>query len=231
MCGRFTLLSRPVTVQDQFALEEAPLFAPRYNVAPTQDVAVVRFDCEANHRECVFLRWGLVPTWANDASIGYRLINARSETVATKPAFRSAFRRRRCLLVADGFYEWKTQGRKKQPYHFKLCGGEPFGIAGLWESWQPIGEKSLETCTLLTTAANDIVRTVHDRMPVVVPASAYPLWLDPAEHTPDYLLTLLVPYPAEQMEARAVNPIVNSARHEGPDCLEPVAVPTDLPFG
>jgi putative SOS response-associated peptidase YedK len=231
MCGRFTLLAAPETVRAQFDLEDAPSLSVRYNVAPTQEVASIRYKADENTRECVFLRWGLVPSWANDATIGNRLINARSETVVTKPAFRAAFRRRRCLIVADGFYEWQAHGRKKQPYHFKMRDRAPFGIAGLWECWQLIGETPLESCTLLTTTANDVIRPAHDRMPVIVPASAYALWLDPAVQTPERLLPLLTPYPAQQMDAQAVSPIVNSPRHEGPECLAPVLVPTDLPFG
>ncbi len=179
-------------------------------------------------RELVWLRWGLIPAWAKDPAIGNRLINARAESAAEKPAFRAAMRRRRCLVVADGFYEWQPAGgpktetvpRAKQPYLIRLHGDRPFGFAGLWEAWEASDHATLETCTILTTAANDLVRSIHDRMPVILPASGYAAWLDPAIEDPRQLAPLLMPYPSDEMEAQPVGDFVNSPAHDSPRCVE-----------
>jgi putative SOS response-associated peptidase YedK len=169
MCGRYTLYTpTPEALADQFGLAAVPPLAPRFNIAPTQAVPAVRACTDRPSRELVLLRWGLVPSWADDVSIGNRLLNARAETVASKPSFRTAFRRRRCLLPADGFYEWKAAGKKKQPYHFHLQDGQVFAFAGLWEEWQRDGE-AIFSCTILTTSANDLLVRYHDRMPVILP--------------------------------------------------------------
>ena len=185
----------------------------------TQAVAVVRRAAERPGRELAWLRWGLVPAWAKDPAMGARLINARAETAAEKPAFRAAMRARRCLVVADGFYEWQRTGRAKQPHFFQLRGGRPFAFAGLWEAWRRPDNAPLETCTLLTTEANELVRPIHDRMPVILPRTAYDAWLDPAVASPDTLAPLLAPYPSGEMEARAVSPFVNSPTHDSPECI------------
>lgn len=200
---------------DQFQIEigtdqQLPL---RFNVAPTQDIPIVR-QTEAG-RELAIVRWGLIPAWSKDAKSGPLLINARSETAAEKPAFRSAFKSRRCLIPADGFYEWKKIGNKKQPYHFHLADAQLLAFAGLWERW-----KEIESCTILTTAANELSGQFHDRMPVILSPNDYTEWLDPQANEPGKLLT---PFPASEMAAVAVNPIVNNARNEGPDCIEPLA--------
>ena len=169
----------------------------------------------------VWLRWGLVPGWAKDPAIGSRLINARAETAAEKPAFRTALRRRRCLVAADGFYEWQQAGRTKQPYFIHLRDDRPFALAGLWEAWEGADHAWLETCTLLTTEPNDVVRPIHDRMPVILPPQAYSCWLDPAIEDPRQLAPLLVPYPSDQMEAYRVGRLVNSPSHDAPGCIEP----------
>ncbi len=226
MCGRFTLAVPAETLAKQFELPEVPDLEPRYNIAPSQAVAVVRVDTEAEQRMLEMMRWGLIPRWAKDESIGNRLINARSETVAEKPAFRDAFKRRRCLVVADGFYEWQTvPGQKrKQPYFFKLRDGEAFGFAGLWERWKDPAGKTIHSCTLITSEANDLVRPVHDRMPVILSPDDYALWLDPGVDRADRLMPLLRPYLPERMGAYPVTPRVNSPEAEGADCIAPVAV-------
>jgi putative SOS response-associated peptidase YedK len=212
MCGRFTLLRPTKEVAEAFDLDGVPELAPRYNVAPTQAVLTVR--AGAAGREWALMRWGLVPSWSADARGAAKLINARAETAAKKPAFRAAFKARRCVVPADGFYEWVQVGRKKQPNHFTLRDGRVFGFAGLWEVWQKDGEH-LETVSILTTEANEVVRFAHDRMPVILPNGAERAWL---ERGPEELLR---PYPAAEMAVRAVSDHVNSAGNEGPGCLQP----------
>ncbi|MBN2130541.1 MAG: SOS response-associated peptidase, partial [Sedimentisphaerales bacterium] len=219
MCGRFTLRAPASVVAEQFAVFAMPPFTPRFNIAPTQPAPVVRM---APHRECVALRWGLIPGWAKDPAIGARLINARAETAAAKPAFRASMRRRRCLVVADGFYEWRRQGKAKQPYFIHLRDDRPFGFAGLWESWEGAAEGPLETCTILTTEANSLIAPLHDRMPVILPPDAYEAWLDSAVADPGRLAPLLRPYAGDEMAAYPVSPYVNSPAHEGEKCVEPV---------
>lgn len=223
MCGRFTLRSPASLVAEQFALAEMPRLEPRYNIAPTQPVAVLRVapGAGAADRRLAMVRWGLIPEWAKDPSIGNRLINARAETVAEKPAFRSAFRHRRCLVVADGFYEWLKLGTRRQPYFFHLADDRPFGMAGLWESWRSPNGCPLETCTILTTEANECVRPVHERMPVILPPDAYADWLSPGATDARRLLALLTPDSAADLRARAVGAMVNDPRVDDPRCIEP----------
>jgi putative SOS response-associated peptidase YedK len=221
MCGRFTLTASTKQMVDFFGLPEVPVLAPRYNIAPTQQVLAVRREGTEEPR-VVLLRWGLIPSWAKDPGIGNQMINARSETVAEKPAFRTALRRRRCLVPADGFYEWQKRGRTKtkQPYCFRRSGDRLFAFAGLWDRWAgPDGV--VESCSLLTTEANDLVRPVHDRMPVILPEAAFAEWLDPSLQDPEKILPLLGPFPAEEMHAFAVSSWVSDARHEDARCLEP----------
>jgi putative SOS response-associated peptidase YedK len=195
---------------------------PRYNIAPTQDVAIVRRAAGDSKRQLVFVRWGLVPHWASDVSIGSRLINARSDTVATKPAFRTAFARRRCLVLADGYYEWQKAGRGKRAYHIRMADGRPFAIAGLWEMWRGTNKEAaagLESCTIITTDASSRTRTIHDRMPVILDPRDYEPWLDPDVTEKERVAPLLRSYEAEDLVAVEVGPHVNNARHEGPECL------------
>jgi len=218
MCGRYTLTRRPDAVLDALGIDPTSTeFKPRYNISPGQDIAVV-----ANReRRCTeHFRWGLVPSWAKDAKIGYRMINARAETVAEKPSFRAAFKRRRCLVLADGFFEWRKEGKTKTPIYMRLADDAPFAFAGLWEAWEH-GDAPLTSCTILTTTPNEVVAMVHDRMPVIVPPSAYELWLHPDAVDADELRELLLPYPAQAMTAAAVSSLVNKPTIDAPACIEP----------
>jgi putative SOS response-associated peptidase YedK len=217
MCGRYTLTRPAAEVAAEFAAGDPPATAPRYNVAPTQPALVVRRAGE--RRQCSLLRWGLVPPWSESPS-GSALINAMSETAAGKRTFRDAFRRRRCLVPADGFFEWLAEGKKRHPYLFALADGGLFAFAGLWEAWEKEGER-LESVCILTTEANELVRPLHDRMPVILPRQAHDLWLDPAVDDPNRLQELLRPFPAALMAARAVSAAVNSVKNEGPQCVAP----------
>ncbi|HUT13177.1 MAG TPA: SOS response-associated peptidase [Thermoguttaceae bacterium] len=223
MCGRFTLRAPAGVVAEEFALVGVPPFAARFNIAPTQPVPVVRLDPRQTEtpREWAWLRWGLIPGWAKDPSIGNRMINARSETVAEKPAFRAALRCRRCLVAADGFYEWQRTGKHKQPYFIRMRDDRPFAFAGLWESWEGPDHAAVESCTLLTTGPNELIRSIHDRMPVILARGDYQLWLDPEIREPEPLVPLWKPYPSEEMAAVPVGPMVNDPANEDPKCIEP----------
>ncbi|MBI3303843.1 MAG: SOS response-associated peptidase [Deltaproteobacteria bacterium] len=220
MCGRFTLTTDLDRLEERFAFRATNLpCVPRYNIAPSQPVLTVT---KAEEQRAGFLRWGLIPSWAKDASIGDRMINARAETVAEKPSFRRALQKRRCLVLADGFYEWRKEGKKKTPLYIALKSHEPFGFAGLWETWKsPTGE-AVHSCTIITTTPNALMESIHNRMPVILPREAEALWLDRAVEDPQALLPLLAPYLAEAMEAYAVSPLVNSPRNDTPACIEPL---------
>jgi putative SOS response-associated peptidase YedK len=174
------------------------------------------------------MRWGLVPSWAKDVKIGSRMINAVSETAATKPAFRSAFRRRRCLVLADGFYEWRKEGKQRIPLYFSQKSGEPMAFAGLWESWKSPDGDWIRSCTILTTAANSFIEPVHNRMPVILSSETEPLWLDPLTETPDNLQPLLLSAPSEMLDVREVSPSVNNVRNDNPGCIDPVTTPEEV---
>ncbi len=219
MCGRFTLSAFPEVLSQIFEVEKIPDFKPQYNIAPTQMVLVVLYNSENHKREIQQLRWGLIPSWAKDQSMGAKLINARAETVAEKPAFRRAFKYQRCLLVADGFYEWRKQEGKKQPYYFHLLSKKPFAFAGLWEEWQSPEQEQIKSCTILTTQANELVEQVHDRMPVILQQETYDLWLDPQVHDRELLQPLLHPYPSETMTSYPVTTLVNSPKNNSPECI------------
>jgi putative SOS response-associated peptidase YedK len=220
MCGRYTLSTPAGRLAEEFQLNEGSVdLTPSYNVAPTQQVAAVLEEEGERHLE--MLRWGLIPSWADDPGIGARMINARSETAGEKPSFRSAFRRRRCLIAADGFYEWKRENGGKQPYYFHMQEGRPFAFAGLWESWDK-GGGALRTCTILTTKANPVLQGIHDRMPVILPSGAYDLWLDP-DADREQIADLLIPYPGDDLETYPVSRYVNSPRNNDERCIEPAA--------
>ena len=229
MCGRFTLTQSATAIADHFELDDLPLLAPRYNIAPTQPVAVVRArssNRQADDRQFTHLVWGLIPAWAKDPAMGAKLINARAETLAEKPSFRSAFKYRRCLIPVDGFYEWQRIEKKKQPYLFGLADRQPFAFAGLWEHWQSPDGSEIESCTIITTEANSLMRSIHDRMPVILQPQDYQQWLDPAVQKVDQLRSLLRPYePASDPKALTAHPVsakVNNPRHDSPDCIEPI---------
>lgn len=220
MCGRFAQKSPKAKITKKFKVEEVPPLDERFNVAPAQAVLAIRE--LSGRREATFFKWGLVPGWATDATIGSKLINARSETVTEKPSFRGAFARRRVLVPADGFFEWSRQGDRKRPFYFHMRDGEPFAIAGLWERWEGEGGP-LETCTLLTTEANELLAPYHDRMPVIVRPEDYEAWLDAGMNKSELLMPLMRPYPHEDMAAHAVSALVNSPSNDTPRCVEPVS--------
>jgi putative SOS response-associated peptidase YedK len=222
MCGRFTLSSTPEDIARTFDLHQAPALVPRYNVAPSQLVAVVALKGDGKTRGLAQLKWGFVPYWANDPSSGPRPINARAETVANKPPFDHAFRERRCLIPSDGFFEWAKAGTKKVGHHFRMKGGGVFAFAGIWDVWRADGSPPLFTCAIITVPANDLVRPFHDRMPAVVPPEQFDTWL--GFDTPEKdLLAALAPFPAGRMEAVRVGPAVNKVQNDTPACLEPAA--------
>jgi len=208
-------------VAEAFGLPEVPDLLPRFNIAPGQPVAVVRHKPQAEDRELAYLRWGLIPAWAEDPSIGDRLANARSETAATKPSFRRAFRSRRCLVIADGFFEWQRTNGRKQPYFVGLQNERPFGLAGLWERWEK-GAEPVESCTILTTDANDLMQPIHERMPVIIPPGQYDLWLDPRCQDTEKLAKLLRSFPSEVMLAYPVSTLVNNPNNDVPKCIEAI---------
>lgn len=222
MCGRFTLTQSGQVLMEELGLISIPEdYRPRYNIAPGQPILAARDGDEG--RKGAMLKWGLVPPWAKDPSIGNRMINARSETVGEKPSFRRAFDRRRCIIPADGFYEWRKEGKRKIPVRFRMRDGRPFAFAGLWEAWRPPdgqGE-TLFTCTILTTDANELVQPVHDRMPVILTERSLDLWLD-RDVPGEGVASLLRPYPAEEMEAYEVSTRVNYVANDDPELIEPV---------
>jgi putative SOS response-associated peptidase YedK len=219
MCGRYTLSTPAGRLAEEFQLDSTVEIPPSYNVAPTQQVAAVLED--EGGRRLEMLRWGLVPSWADDPDIGARMINARSETAPEKPSFRRAFRGRRCLIAADGFYEWKREEGGKQPYYFRMQDGRPFAFAGLWESWDKGGGELL-TCAILTTRPNSVAEEIHDRMPAILPHDAYNAWLDP-DADREELGELMIPYPGDDLETYPVSRFVNSPRNNDERCIEPAA--------
>jgi len=226
MCGRFTITQLPTDLAEQFDVEIPDSiridFNPRYNLAPTQPVLVVRTGAEGGRRELTWLRWGLIPSWAKDPAIGNRMINARAESLADKPAYRASYRRRRCLVLADGFYEWQRRDRVKQPYYLRFKSGGVFGLAGLWEHWQSPDGDELESCAIITTDPNALASQIHDRMPVIIPGAGYDRWLDPRTQSPDALAALLKPYPADQMESYPVSTNVNRPANDSAENIRPL---------
>jgi putative SOS response-associated peptidase YedK len=220
MCGRYTLI-RLADFTDMFPWIRAPVQWPgaRYNIAPSQPIAVVSND---GPPQVQFFRWGLVPSWAKDAAIGNRMINARSETLAAKPMFRTALKRRRCLIPADGFYEWKRlpDGKTKVPMHIRLKGGKPFAFAGLWDRWTAPDGSELPTCTIITGKPNELVRSIHDRMPVILTGQACRDWIAPGEISSESAAELLKPYPPDEMEAQPVSRKVNNPAFDSAECIE-----------
>lgn len=222
MCGRFAQRTPTKTLVKEFQVNDMPDIEPRYNIAPTQDILSIRQIDDG--REAAMLKWGLVPSWAKDVSTGAKLINARSETVTEKPSFREAFKKRRCIIPADGFYEWQRTGGKKQPYFFRMQNEHPFGFAGLWEKWKATDGQVLETCTILTTEANEVLQPVHDRMPVILHREDYELWLDSDVRKMDLVKELLSPYPASEMMSYPVGTSINSPLNQGVELIEQVPI-------
>ena len=222
MCGRFALYSDPFSLAKRFEAEALPELRPRYNVAPSQNIPIVRE--EGEKRRFALARWGLIPHWAKDTKIGYSTINARAETVAEKPAFRNAFKHRRCLIPADGFYEWQAiAGSKvKQPWFIALQDREPMVFAGLWERWRSPEGEDLESCSIIVTDANELMRSIHDRMPVILAPGDWSAWLESEAKDAVSLQSLLKPYPARGMTAWSVSTQVNSPRNDSVECMEAV---------
>jgi putative SOS response-associated peptidase YedK len=222
MCGRFTLSTSPEDIARTFDLYQTPDLAPRFNIAPSQLVAVIGLKPDGKTRGLARLRWGFVPYWAQDPNSGPRPINARAETVAVKPPFDHAFREKRCLIPADGFFEWAKEGTRKVAHHFRLKGGGPMAFAGVWDVWKADGQPPLPTCAIITVAANELVRPFHDRMPAVIPPEQFDRWM--GFDTPQNdLLALLKPLPAEQLEVVRVGPAVNKVQNDSPACVAPAA--------
>jgi len=222
MCGRFTLTIDPYHLQEAFPWAVIPNdLQPRYNIAPSQPVAVIP---NTGDNKVALYKWGLIPSWSKDPAIGDRMINARSESLAEKPSFRNPYRRRRCLILADGFYEWKQNPgmKSKQPVFIHLKDNRPFAFAGLWELWNSPDGSEIRSCTIITTQPNSLLEPIHNRMPVILPPDAYKLWLAPEEQQPAQLNSLLVPYPADEMVAFPVSKMVNSPEYDTPDLVNPV---------
>lgn len=219
MCGRFVFYSDPQFMREQYGFDEGPIeFRPRYNIAPTQQIVTVTND---GTRRAQLMRWGLVPFWAKDLKIGNRMINAVGETLATKPAFRAAFKKRRCLILADGFFEWRTDGKNKIQNYIFLKSRKPFAFAGLWETWKSPEGETVKSCTIVTTSPNEFITPIHNRMPVILSEETEVLWLYPMTEDARVLTPLLIPSPSELMDSYLVSSYVNSPRNEGPECITP----------
>lgn len=222
MCGRYTLTAPAEVLSEVFEIGEPVDWTPRYNIAPTQEAAVLGLNHDGG-RSIGKMRWGLVPSWAKDPSIGNRMINARAETVAEKPAYRSSFKKRRCLLLADGFFEWKKVGSIKQPYYLSLQDHRPFAIAGIWSRWRREEQDDLLSCSLITTSPNAVAAEVHDRMPAILQPKDFNDWLDPTNDDAKALLALLGPYQGNDLQAFAVSTLVNSPKNDIPELIERLA--------
>ncbi|MED4284779.1 SOS response-associated peptidase [Priestia megaterium] len=221
MCGRFSLATDIAELQEQFNFNfnGELAFGSRFNIAPSQQVLTL--GSNEGKRVGTTMKWGLVPYWADDIKIGYKMINARGESVDEKASFKKSFKSKRCLILADGFYEWKKEGKNKQPFRFVMKDERPFAFAGLWEQWNK-GEEPLYTCTIITTKPNEVTKEVHDRMPVILEEDVYDLWLNPQMDDTEYLKSLLVPYPADGMKMYPVSTVVNSPKNDLEECLAPL---------
>ena len=218
MCGRYSLAIDMRGLEGRFAVRGEGLgYQPRFNIAPTQEVLTVTSDGTGNSAQ--LMKWGLIPSWAKDPAMGQRMINARAETVAQRPTFRNALRKRRCLIPADGFYEWMNTPTGRKPMRIILKSGEPFGFAGLWEVWRAPDGGLLRSCTIITTASNEMMKSIHDRMPVILSREAEAGWLDQGADGPNALMRFLGPYPADEMDAYEVSALVNSPRYDTPQVI------------
>lgn len=225
MCGRFSLFESIETLKEEFQFEYNGDYEPRYNIAPGQDILTIVQN--GRIREGVQMRWGLIPFWADDEKIGYRMINARAETVTEKPSFKSAIKKRRCLIPVDGFYEWKKEDGKKQPYRFEMKNKKTFALAGIWENWSKNG-KNITSCTILTTTPNDVTESIHDRMPVILTEEKYDIWLDRSIGEPEQLSPLFIPFEGRKMKGYQISTAINSAKKEGKNLILPM---NSLPTG
>ncbi|MGE5535816.1 MAG: SOS response-associated peptidase [Acidobacteriota bacterium] len=221
MCGRYVLTSAPEVFRNLFRYEERPNFPPRYNVAPTQPIAIVRL--VEGKRQFALVRWGLLPAWVKDPKTFSLVINARGESVLDKPAFRNAMRHRRCLIPADGFYEWQNAGDRKRPFFVRTKSGEPFAFAGLWETWTGPGGEEVETAAIVTTVANRALAAIHHRMPVIVPPEAFDLWLNTRDVDARTASSLIAPAPDSLLEAYEISTAVNRVANDSPSLIEPAA--------
>ena len=233
MCGRYFIVMTPADMRNQFGYRDMPNFPPRYNVAPTQPIPLVRM--WEGQRQFMLMRWGLLPSWVKDPKAFTLLINARGDTVNEKPAFRNAMKYRRCLIPADGFYEWKRDGATKRPYLIRMKGGAPFAFAGLWETWAGPNGEEVDTAAIVTTDANAVLAPIHHRMPVILAPDKFDAWLDFAHVNPANAAALLVPAPAAAMEAFEISPAVSRVANDGPEIQQPYTAPQSavltLPFG
>ena len=220
MCGRYSLIADIGELQEWFGFDGSELtHAPRYNVAPTQMALTVT---NGSERRGSYMRWGLIPSWAKSASVGNRMINARAETVAEMPSFRTALQRRRCLVLADGFYDWQRKGSSRRPMRIAMASGEPFAFAGLWDAWRDPKGEVVRSCAIITTSANESLSPRHDRMPVILPRDLEPLWLDHDIQDPAAIAGILSPYITDEMAAYEVSSLVNSPANDGPEVVFPV---------
>jgi len=225
MCGRFLLAVEPAELQYAFPGFSFPQnLRPRYNVAPTQPALVIAND---QLSRADFFLWGLIPSWAKDSTIGSRLINARAETLAEKPSFRNSYKNRRCLVISNGFYEWKqhTSGKGKTPYHIRMKNGKPFAFAGLWDVWRSPDGNEIKSFTIITTQPNELVGSIHTRMPVILPVEVLPIWLNPSPQKPEELQKFMVPFPSTEMLATPISSYVNNPANDGPECITEYANP------
>ena len=222
MPGRFVRKSTIEVIEEEFEVKQVSSgLNPSYNIAPGDDIAVIIND---GTNRLIQLSWGLIPSWAKDPSIGNKMINARAETLNEKPSFRTAFKKHRCLIIADGFYEWRKEGKAKTPVYFHLKSKRPFGLAGLYDIWTSPEGKQISTCTIITTGPNELMKPIHNRMAVIIPKPQEALWLDPVIQDERLLLSLLKPYDSHEMDAYDVSRIVNSPRNNSPECIKPVSV-------
>jgi putative SOS response-associated peptidase YedK len=220
MCGRFDCHSDISVILKAFKIDRIAIeYTPHYNIAPSQNIIVIK---DAGQRELIQCRWGFIPEWAKDPKVGFKMINARAETVADKPAYKDAFRDHRCLVVADGFYEWVQEGRVRQPVYIRLKSQTPVGFAGLYSVWRSPEGEDICTCTIITTDANELLAPIHDRMPVIISRDKEALWLDPLTTEKEKLLPLLTPYPSYEMEFYRVSPVMNKPEYDLPEVLTPV---------
>jgi putative SOS response-associated peptidase YedK len=218
MCGRFTDVDMIKVIEEEFELDEITFdYKPNYNIAPGYTIGAIIND---GKRKLVGMKWGLIPSWAKDASIGYKMINARAETITKKPSFRSAFKKRRCLIVASGFYEWQKSDKEKIPFYIHLKSRKPFAFAGLFEHWISPQNEHIDSCTIITTEANEMMKQYHQRMPVIIPIEHIAVWLNPEIQDENELLPLLKPFPSDEMDAYPVSKLVNTPRNNSPACIK-----------